>query len=196
MKNDFNYADDSEHESDSEAGTISPGVNEERSKTNHESKNDSNTAGSVDGITSNDINETIDSTTFEEKQAASLIFALKTLGYSDEWSGILPDPESFNLYPTNVQERILNQADAFTVDESKRQDKLVKAEIETSKRNTWISAVLFVLCLLSGLAAFLVTNNQWSWTPLALPAISFLRDLITHIKSHSSKNETDKNSKN
>lgn len=187
MNNDFNYADDSKRESDSKAGTISPGVNEERSKTNHESKNNSNTDGSIDRITPNDI-KTINSLSLEDKQAS--LIALKALqqGSSDEWSGILPDPQSFNLYPENVQERMLNQADAFTVDESKRQDKLVKAEIETSKRNTWISAALFVLCLLSGLTAFLITNNQWSWTPLALPAISFLKDLIAPIKSHSSNN--------
>ncbi|MFU0538259.1 hypothetical protein ACMZ79_01005 [Gardnerella vaginalis] len=187
MNNDFNYADDSKRESDSKAGTISPGVNEERSKTNHESKNNSNTDGSIDGITPNDI-KTINSLSLEDKQAS--LIALKALqeGSSAEWSGILPDPQSFNLYPENVQERMLNQADAFTVDESKRQDKLVKAEIETSKRNTWISAALFVLCLLSGLTAFLITNNQWSWTPLALPAISFLKDLIAPIKSHSSNN--------
>ena len=187
MNNDFNYADDSKRESDSKAGTISPGVNEERSKTNHESKNNSNTDGSIDGITPNDI-KTINSLSLEDKQAS--LIALKALqeGSSAEWSGILPDPQSFNLYPENVQERMLNQADAFTVDESKRQDKLVKAEIETSKRNTWISAALFVLCLLSGLTAFLITNNQWSWTPLALPAISLLEDLIAPIKSHSSNN--------
>ncbi|MDO4539330.1 MAG: hypothetical protein Q4B54_14285, partial [Coriobacteriales bacterium] len=55
---------------------------------------------------------------------------LVAASYSYQWSGMLPAPDEFNKYDKQTRERICRWNDAFTTDESLRQDKLVANEIK------------------------------------------------------------------
>ncbi|WP_421788852.1 hypothetical protein [Gardnerella sp. DNF01205] len=128
-----------------------------------------------------------------ESNIDSLINSQLFLG-SVQWSGMLPDPKSFRQYPAEVQQKLCDWNDASTVDESIRQDRLVDLEIKTALRGQWIGAILFILCLIISFIAFLYTKSQWSWVPLALPALSFLRDFLNkpHSKSSQANSNDDK----
>lgn len=115
-----------------------------------------------------------------------------------QWSGMLPDSKSFRQYPPEVQQKLCDWNDASTVDESIRQDRLVDLEIKTAVRGQWIGAALFICCLFISFFAFLYTKNQWSWVPLTLPALSFLRDFLSspHSKSSQANRNDDKSLSN
>lgn len=55
------------------------------------------------------------------------------MSVTQQWAGMLPPPKSFNAYSPDAQRMILDWADRQTRavfdDESKRQDRLVEAEI-------------------------------------------------------------------
>ena len=111
------------------------------------------------------------------------------MGVSESYSGMLPKPDDFNKYPINVQERMCRWNDAFTIDESKRQDRLVDAEIEQARKGMWISCMLFALAMLFCLVCFLITGSQWSFGFLAVPVVSMIVNLFEPIASRSSRDK-------
>lgn len=52
--------------------------------------------------------------------------------------------------------------DAFTIDESKRQNDLVNAEIEQARKGMWVSTFLFLIAMIFALVAFILTKSSWS----------------------------------
>ena len=95
-------------------------------------------------------------------------------GISESYSGMLPRPSDFNKYPADVQERMCRWNDAFTVDESNRQNQLVKAEIDQSRKGMWVSAGLFAVALLMSFISFLATSSPWSFGFLAVPVATII----------------------
>ncbi len=121
--------DDSRTERDASAGEPSHGVDEER-------------AGepvTADEKPSRDVGDQPDESgerqgEITQPNDGELVRAISMLvqsGISESYSGMLPRPSDFNKYPADVQERMCRWNDAFTVDESNRQNQLVKAEIES-----------------------------------------------------------------
>lgn len=121
--------------------------------------------------------------------AAQMIATLMQLGVSESYSGMLPKPDDFNEYPAEVQERMCRWNDAFTTDESNRQDRLVDAEIAQARKGMWISGALFMIAMLFALVAFLVTESQWSFGFLAVPVVSMIVNLFEPIASRSSRDK-------
>ncbi|KFI65745.1 hypothetical protein [Bifidobacterium cuniculi] len=115
---------------------------------------------------------------------------LQLLGLSESYSGLLPQPKFFNQYPKDVQERMCRWNDAFTVDESKRQDRLVDAEIDQGKKSMWISAILFGICIIVSLVCFLVTKDAWSIAFLSVPVVSMVLNIFVPVGSKSSRDKS------
>lgn len=88
------------------------------------------------------------------------------------WSGLLPDPESFLQYPESVQERMMSWNDAKIIDESKRLDKLVDADIRQSSVDSLMSFLINIVFALISFLAFVITGNPASFGFLAVPGVS------------------------
>jgi hypothetical protein len=115
---------------------------------------------------------------------------IASLGVSESWSGMLPRAEDFNAYSPEVQERICQWNDAFTTDESKRQDRLVDNEIRQSNLGTWISAFIFLLSIAFTFIAFMKKGNALSFGFLALPVLTMIGNLLTPVFSRSSVHDS------
>lgn len=79
-----------------------------------------------------------------DEELVRAISMLVQSGISESYSGMLPRPSDFNKYPADVQERMCRWNDAFTVDESNRQNQLVKAEIDRSEPQRHVGQRRFV----------------------------------------------------
>lgn len=117
------------------------------------------------------------------------------MGVSESYSGMLPKPDDFNKYPLGVQERMCRWSDAFTSDESERQNQLVAAEITQAYRGMWVSASLFMFAMVFSLVAYLVTVSPWSFGFLAVPVVSMIVNLFEPISSRSSASHGSVNKK-
>lgn len=106
---------------------------------------------------------------------------------SESYTGMLPRPKDFIQYPEDTRERMCLWQDAFTIDESRRQDKLVKAEVLQSLLSLIITSLLFFTAFILSFVAFLNTHSPWSFGFLALPAVSMLVNLFAPISSQSSR---------
>ena len=87
------------------------------------------------------------------------------------------------------QGEITQPNDAFTVDESNRQNQLVKAEIDQSRKGMWVSAGLFAVALLMSFISFLATSSSWSFGFLAVPVATIIANLFEPIASRSSRDK-------
>ena len=100
---------------------------------------------------------------------------------------MLPHPSCFAAYPPEVQERICRWNDAYTTDESKRQDRLVDNEVRQQRMASVMTFVLVLLfCLLSFLA-FVITRDASSFWLLSVPVANVLGNLIKPAFSKSSR---------
>lgn len=120
---------------------------------------------------------------------AQVIATLMQMGVSESYSGMLPKPDDFNKYPLNIQERMCRWNDAFTIDESKRQNDLVNAEIEQARKGMWVSTFLFLVAMIFALVAFILTKSSWSFGFLAVPVVSIVANLFEPIASRSSRDK-------
>lgn len=77
--------------------------------------------------------------------------------------------------------------DAFTIDESKRQDKLVEAEIDQARKGMWVSASLFAIALLLSFVSYFLTQSPWAFGFLTVPVASIIANLFDPIASRSSR---------
>lgn len=98
-----------------------------------------------------------------------------------QWSGELSDPESFSKYPPDVQQAMVQWNNARTIDESRRQDRLVDAIIEESKRENWQTFVLSLVFAAFAFIAFIVTGSAWSYGMLAVPGASIV---VNFVRNH------------
>lgn len=108
---------------------------------------------------------------------------------SISYSGMLPMPESFRAYPEEVQERICKWNDAFTIDESKRQDKLVDNEIKQQNRASWMTGALIALFSILAFASFIITRDKSSFWLLSVPIANVVGNLIKPAFSRSSRSD-------
>lgn len=112
---------------------------------------------------------------------------LLVAGVESSFSGALPPPDIFMQYPIEVRERMCAWNDAFTINESHRQDKLVDAEISQGKRGQWATIALFTLCILGSLIAFIMTRNPCSFILLSVPVCTMLTNMVLPVFSRSSR---------
>lgn len=103
------------------------------------------------------------------------------------FSGALPPPDIFMQYPAEVRERMCEWNDAFTINESCRQDKLVDAEITQGKRGQSATITLFALCILGSFIAFIITRDPCSFILLSIPVGTVLANMMLPVFSRSSR---------
>jgi hypothetical protein len=94
------------------------------------------------------------------------------------WSGMLPEPEVFAQYPPEVQKRMMRWNDAWTIDESRRQDLIVDASVTTSKRGQVMAVSLCSVLVLLAFVLFLRGNNVGGGLMLGAPVMVFLGVLV------------------
>lgn len=123
----------------------------------------------------------------EELEAIGIISVSETREMS--FSGLLPHPDIFEKYAPEFQERICQWNDSFSVDESVRQDLLVENEVKQSNRGQIISSVLLFMFAIMAFIAFMITENPWSFSMLAVPVLNVLMALSRRSNSKSSRKE-------
>lgn len=124
-----------------------------------------------------------------------MIVAALQQSQSSSWSGLLPRPDDFARYPVHVQDRMLQWNDAWTVDESNRQDKLVDAEIRQAERGPTRAMVLGLLCFVAAIVFFALGNNVAGVAFLAAPVLGFAAQfLLIRVSSRSSRGDKDNSS--
>lgn len=107
------------------------------------------------------------------------------------FSGMLPHPETFNRYDSETRERICRWNDAFTIDESRRQDRLVDNEIKQAEKSFNVSTILIVLSLIFPFLMYLLSGNPWlSGIFISYPIISIIGNVLTPVFSKSSQPKT------
>lgn len=119
----------------------------------------------------------------EVREAAATLIAAGSVSYS----GLLPRAEDFVQYPSEVQERMCRWNDAFTIDESQRQDRLVDNEIKQASKSMWITFVLFLVTMVLSFVSFIWTTSGWSFSFLAVPVMSMVSNMTKPVFSRSSR---------
>lgn len=121
----------------------------------------------------------------DENERDGLLTALRL---SRSWAGLLPDPDSFARYKPDVQERMMCWNDSFTIDESRRQDKLVDAQVELAKKTSWRSTVIVLVCLVLAALAVFWKNNVWAaGVFLGTPILLYAASVVQEVRSKSSQ---------
>lgn len=100
---------------------------------------------------------------------------------------MLPEPASFAKYDRETRERICRWNDAFTVDESARQDRLVDAEIRQQDRGAWMTFALLLVFALASAASFVATGKAEAFLLLSVPALGIVGNLFQPLFSKSSR---------
>lgn len=134
-------------------------------------------------------------TAADVRDLRAAITEVMAMGEDESWSGMLPMPAYFNAYPKDVQERMCRWNDAATIDESKRQDRLVDNEIAQSRQSMWISAGLFAMAMVLSLVCFIHTRDAWSFGFLAVPVVSMIGNMLLPVFSHSSTHDSKQKTK-
>ncbi|MEG2934118.1 MAG: hypothetical protein RR842_11095 [Gordonibacter sp.] len=93
------------------------------------------------------------------------------------WSGLLPDPASFEKYPEWVQHKMTDWNDAKIIDESKRLDKIAEAAIADIKLETVLTFAINAIFAFTAFFAFIITNNAASFGLLSVPGITIAVNL-------------------
>lgn len=122
-----------------------------------------------------------------EIEAAGLSELLMQENREYHYSGLLPAPQHYLEYDAETRERMCKWNDAFTIDESKRQDKLVDNEIEQQNRGSWMTFILLILFSLMSFIAFMVTKDGASFWMLSVPVANVIGNLIVPALSKSSR---------
>ena len=89
-----------------------------------------------------------------------------------QWSGLLPDPNTFNQYPEKVQQSILAWNDATILGGSERENKLVDEFIKHRKFAQIFSFLINFTIPMAGITAFVLSGEQACLTSLGIPAVS------------------------
>lgn len=135
--------------------------------------------------------ETLDQASPEELEAAGIIAVSETQMVS--FSGILPHPSVFSEYDKDTQEWIKQCSGAFTIDESKRQDRLVDNEIKQANKSFNVSTFLIILSLALSIVCYLISSNPWlSGLFVSYPIVSVIGNVISPVFSKSSNHKDKK----
>ncbi len=123
--------------------------------------------------------------TQEELKAVALI--------ARSWSGLLPPPEDFKAYPESAQNKIIEWNDAQILDETERQNELVRHVCRDSKRTAYLSFLTNILPIIAASILFVVTENTAAFLLLAVPCVTiggnFVQIIIGNHKSDKSENK-------
>lgn len=94
------------------------------------------------------------------------------------FSGPLPPADELNKYSSDHQERIFRIAEAFTVDESKRRDRVTSSVTRTAAINVWVTPALYVFTVLAAVG-LIVWQPNWIgvWGAAALMSVPVLRSI-------------------
>lgn len=130
----------------------------------------------------------------EEELEKRAVAALRQLSVTEQWAGMLPHPKSFNAYNAEAQRMILDCADRQTRavfdDESKRQDKLVEAEIRQGLVGQVLSACVILASIAASVAVGIKTGNAvMSGAFLVLPFTTIIGQLFRPVLSGRGKQE-------
>lgn len=111
------------------------------------------------------------------------------------FSGPLPEAEDLYKYSEPHQERILRLAEAGTVDESARRDRVVDAQIKQSNRAQFITPAMLVA--FGGAAFYFFSNGQLVAGSLflAMPVLRFLGTFVSAFAIRRNKGEGQEESK-
>lgn len=147
-----------------------PSKNAEEIKTSHgESSNSSDGGNLTNGCES-------------EKQPEEIVAALSEVGITSSWSGLLPHPEQFSKYEKEVQRKMLDWNDAMILDESKRQDKIVDAEIKQSRLSSFLNFIFNTIVIVAVFVAFVITENPNVFWAFTVQGASLVANVVIHIK--------------
>ncbi len=80
--------------------------------------------------------------------------------------------------------------DADTVDESRRQDRLVNAEIEQASKGRWISVTFVAACFIAAALFFAFGNEVAGIAFLAAPVVTAGTQFLANVFSRSSRGST------
>lgn len=105
------------------------------------------------------------------------------LGADGDYAG-LPSPEVFNAYPPEVQRKIMEWTDrdvrARRDDESRRQDELVRSQVERERRRQSIPFIITILAILAGAITGVVTGNPvFTLVFLIVPIVVIVERIVT-----------------
>lgn len=104
----------------------------------------------------------------------------------EAWVGALPHPDVFRQYDKDVQERMLQWNDAGTTDESRRQDKLVDAQIEQAKTGQGAAIFFLAMCIIASCVSFFVfKNNIAGLAFFSLPLLGVIKEFLQAITRNS-----------
>lgn len=129
--------------------------------------------------------DTLDAASEEELESAGIILSAESRFVS--FSGLLPHPDVHNQYDPETRERICRWNDAFTIDESKRQDRLVDNEIEQARKGPVRSMIMLIVFSVFAFISFMITRDAASFWFLAVPVVSVIGNLIVPVFSKSSR---------
>lgn len=124
-----------------------------------------------------------------EIEAAGLSELLLQENREYHYSGMLPAPQHYRDYDAGTRERMCRWNDAFTVDESKRQDKLVDNEIKQQNRGSWMTFFLLILFSVMSFVAFIITRDAASFWMLSVPVANVIGNLVVPVLSRSSRSK-------
>lgn len=110
------------------------------------------------------------------------------MSVTQQWAGMLPPPKSFNAYSPDAQRMILDWADRQTRavfnDESKRQDRLVEAEIRQGVVGQGLSAFVILASIAASVVVGIMTGNAtMSGAFLVLPFTTIIGQLFRPVLS-------------
>lgn len=107
---------------------------------------------------------------------------VQKIGLGRQWSAPMPEPHILKAYDDIVPgagERIVRAFEATTVDASKRDDRIVDAEIESKKSGLAVAGLLLAVCVVAAILFFAFGNNTAGSTLLGAPVLIGLVSIIT-----------------
>lgn len=122
-----------------------------------------------------------------EIEAAGLSEMLLQENREYHYSGMLPAPQHYREYDAETRERMCRWNDAFTIDESNRQNELVKNEIKQQNRGAWMTFFLLILISVLSFVSFVITKDAASFWMLSLPVANVIGNLFVPVLSRSSR---------
>ena len=89
-----------------------------------------------------------------------------------KWSGLLPDPDTFNKYSPEIQKSIISWNNATIIEGSKRESKLVNEFVSHRKWAQIFSFLINFSIPVAGIVAFVLTKEPACLSCLGVPALS------------------------
>ena len=90
------------------------------------------------------------------------------------WSGILPPPEYFNAYDEKAKEYIYKWVDALIIDESKREEKIVKTRAISDLLSALFNLAIVIIIGVS----FTITRDPAIFGLLSLPLFTACINIV------------------